>query len=72
MPRKLRDEIRYCHKRARECLRKAQECVLPEQRQAFAQIANNWMNLAQSYEFTERLIDFTNEHQRPSVDDQLH
>lgn len=64
MLRKLSDEIRYCYERAEACLRKAQESVSKEQRESYAQIAKNWINLARSYEFSERILDFTNENDR--------
>jgi hypothetical protein len=60
---KQSENVRYCYERARECLRRAKQSKLPEQREAFVQIARHWMNLARSYEFTEQLTDFTSEQQ---------
>lgn len=62
MLRKLSKEVRRCHERAEDCKRKAEQSISAEQRDSYLQIAKNWENLARSYEFSGRLLDFTMEY----------
>jgi hypothetical protein len=57
----LSKEVRDCHARAEACAEKAQNAFNAEMREDFLRLRDSWLKLAQSYQFAERLIDFTNE-----------
>jgi hypothetical protein len=57
----LSEQIRDCLQHAEDCARKAAE--LPDCspfRQDFLRLEKRWLELARSFEFGERLDDFTN------------
>ncbi len=64
MLRKLTDEVRNCYERADECGRKANASASAELRADFLLLQQSWLNLARSYEFAERLLDFSAENNR--------
>ena len=64
MLRKLSEEIRECYAHAEECARKAKEVTVEELRNDFLRRQQSWLALARSYEFAERLLDFTKENSR--------
>jgi hypothetical protein len=63
----LSEEIRECYRHAEECARKAAAHSCPKTKQDFLELEQRWLFLARSYEFTERLTDFSGETKR-SVD----
>ena len=46
---------------AEDCARKAAEAPSEESRKDYLQLQQHWLNLAQSYNFTEQLHDFSKE-----------
>jgi hypothetical protein len=59
MLQKLDGEIRECYRHAAECSRSAdQNCDLFK-KQDFLDMEERWLCLARSYEFAERLSNFT-------------
>jgi hypothetical protein len=58
---KLSDQVRECYARAEECGRKAEDAFTEALRQDMLRLQASWLNLARSYEFAERLLDFSNE-----------
>lgn len=61
MLNQLSDQIHECHEHAEYCARKAAQQTNPELRQDYARLAELWRNLARSYAFTERAIDFSSQ-----------
>jgi hypothetical protein len=59
MLQKLSREIRECHHHAEECKRLAQEAMIPFAKADFLDMERRWLSLAHSYEFAERLSNFT-------------
>jgi hypothetical protein len=59
MLRKVSEEIRNCYRRAEECARKAAAQTEPTLKADFVAMERRWLRLARSYEFTERLTDFS-------------
>ena len=59
MLQKLSDQIRACHERAAEAERKAEATVDPALKADYLAAVDRWMALASSYEFTDRVTDFT-------------
>jgi hypothetical protein len=59
MLRKLSDEIADCCRHAEDCRHKADAAVIPTAKEEFVEMERRWLFLARSYEFTERLADFT-------------
>lgn len=57
----LSKEIRDCHARAEACAEKARNAFSEEMREDFLRLSDSWRKLARSYEFAERLIDFSSE-----------
>jgi PAS domain S-box-containing protein len=60
----LSEQIRLCHERALEARERADETADPEMKADFLNIEKRWLILARSYEFGERLDDFTRENTR--------
>lgn len=59
MLRKLSNEIAECYRHAEDCRRKANEATAPDAKEDYLEGERRWLFLAHSYEFTERLTDFT-------------
>jgi hypothetical protein len=64
MLRKLSEEVRACHAHADECARKAEDAFTEDMRQDFLRLRQSWLKLASSYEFAERLLDFSKDNNR--------
>jgi len=64
MLRNLSEEIRECYRHAEDCARKAASHTDPQTRSDFMELETRWLFLARSYEFTERLTDFSDETKR--------
>jgi hypothetical protein len=60
----LREQSRQCYRHAEDCARKAAAQTDPKIKADFLDVERRWLLLAQSYEFTERLGDFSNETKR--------
>jgi len=60
----LSEEIRECLLHAENCARKAAAQSCPKLKQDFLELERRWLYLARSYEFTERLTDFSVETKR--------
>jgi hypothetical protein len=56
---KLSEQIRECYRHATEARQKADCAVTVEAKADFLDIERRWLLLARSYEFSERLKDFT-------------
>src|SRR5215475_7869691 len=61
MLRKRSKQVQVCFDRALDAKRKADRTVDPAQKAEFRQFEKSWLALAESYELTERLTDFTAE-----------
>jgi hypothetical protein len=61
MLRKLSNEIADCHAQAEACARKAAEATNDQERDDCLILQHSWLTLACSYEFSERLNDFSKE-----------
>jgi hypothetical protein len=59
MRQKLRREIRECYLRAEQCRRLAEVAPTPSARAEFLDMERRWLSFARSYEFAERLSNFT-------------
>jgi len=57
----LSNQIRECLQHAEDCARKAAEQTDPKLKEDFLNMERRWLVLAQSYGFTERLGDFSDE-----------
>jgi PAS domain S-box-containing protein len=57
----LSDKIRLCYERAVEARERADEMLDPEAKADFLNTERRWLQLARSYEFNDRLGDFTQE-----------
>jgi hypothetical protein len=60
----LSGNIRECLQHAEDCARKAAAQIDPKVKQDFLDLEQRWLSLARSYEFTERISDFSNETKR--------
>ena len=60
----LSEEIRECLQHAENCARKADAQSCPKLKQDFLELEQRRLFLARSYEFTERLTDFSDETKR--------
>ena len=60
----LSERIRECLQHAEDCARKAAAQSDPNLKDDFLTVERRWLSLAWSYEFTERLDDFSNEAKR--------
>jgi hypothetical protein len=61
MLRKLSVQVQVCFDRALDAKRKADTTANPARKAEFRQFEKSWLVLAESYELTERLTDFTAE-----------
>jgi hypothetical protein len=61
MLRKLSAHVQMCFDRALDAKRKADGTAHPARKAEFRQFEKSWLALAESYELTERLTDFTAE-----------
>ena len=52
-------EIRECLRQAEECNRLSKTALTPSGVKDYLDMEKRWLNLARSYEFAERLSDFT-------------
>ncbi len=59
MLQKLGDQIRICHEHAINAKRRAEESIDLTAKADFLEMEKRWLALARSYEFTEKLGDFT-------------
>lgn len=59
MLQSLSRDMRECYRRAEDCAEKARHAATPALRTDFLQLEQAWLTLARSYEFTDRLSDFT-------------
>jgi hypothetical protein len=66
MLKNLSEEIRECHRHAEDCARQAAAQTDPKLKGDFLLLEQRWLFLARSYEFTERLTDFSDEAKRAS------
>jgi hypothetical protein len=64
MLRKLSENVAHCYRHAEECRRKAEDAFTDEMREDFLRLEQSWLNLAHSYEFAERLIDFSKDNKQ--------
>lgn len=55
----LSGDIRECLQHAEDCARKAAAQTDPKVKQDFLDLEQRWLSLARSYEFTERIGDFS-------------
>jgi hypothetical protein len=62
--RNLSEEIRECYRHAEDCSQKAAAQTDPKLKVDFLQLEQRWLFLARSYEFTERLENFSDEAKR--------
>ena len=61
MSNHLREQILECYERAGHCARKAARQPNPLLQQNYLRLKELWLNLARSYEFTQRAADFSND-----------
>jgi hypothetical protein len=59
MLQKLTEEIAECYAHASQCRERAKETVEPSIKRDFLDMEWRWLSLAHSYEFAERLSNFT-------------
>jgi PAS domain S-box-containing protein len=59
MPQKANDQVQTCFDRAFDARRNAEGTADPARKADFLEMERRWLALAQSYEFTSRLTDFT-------------
>ena len=60
----LSKQIRECLRHAEDCARKAAAQTDPQLKENFLDMERRWLFLARSYEFTERVTDFSAENKR--------
>jgi len=60
----LSGQIRECLQHAEDCARQAAAQSCPKLKADFLDMERRWLFLARSYEFTERLTDFSAETRR--------
>ena len=68
MSEKLNDQVRACLAHADECARKTENAASDETRDDYLRLQGYWLNLADSYESADRLLNSTNEHDRERHD----
>jgi hypothetical protein len=59
MLQNLSEQIRDCHHQAEECRRLAATASTEDAKADFLAMEDRWLSLARSYEFAERLSNFT-------------
>src|SRR5262245_45129322 len=64
MLRQLSKEASDCYAHAEDCARRAAEATTDKERDDYRRLERHWLTLALSYEFGERLRDFSKENQR--------
>ena len=64
MPKNVSEEIRECYRHAEDCARKAATQTDPKRKENFFELEQRWLFLARSWEFAERLTDFSDEAKR--------
>jgi hypothetical protein len=64
MLKNLSEEVRQCLQHAEDCARQAAAQTCPKLKQDFLDMERRWLSLGRSYEFTERLADFSGETKR--------
>src|SRR5215831_21137568 len=57
----LSEQILDCFRHAEDCARKAAEQTDPNLKQDFLELEESWLFLARSFEYNERLSDFSDE-----------
>src|SRR5262245_25372039 len=57
----LSEQVRLCYERAAEAKERAEQMLDPEAKADFLKMETRWLRLARSYQFGERLDDFTRE-----------
>ena len=72
MLRKLSREVSHCYAHAEDCAQKAADAATEQSRNDYLRLEQNWLTLALSYEFGERLSEFTKENQRRRVEFSAH
>lgn len=60
----LSEQVRQCHMHAEHCAQQAGVQTDLKLKDDFLEMDQRWLILARSYEFTERLADFSNETKR--------
>lgn len=55
----LSEQIRECLRHAEDCARQAAAQTCPKLKEDFLDMERRWLFLARSYEFTERVTDFS-------------
>ena len=55
----LSEQVRDCLQHAQDCARQAAAQTDPKLKADFLDLERRWLHLARSYEFTERLDDFS-------------
>jgi hypothetical protein len=58
------EQIRECYRHAEDCARKAAAQTDPKLKEDFLDMERRWLFLTRSYEFTERVTDFSAETKR--------
>jgi hypothetical protein len=69
MLQNLSKEIRECYFHAEGCKRHAGTAMTPAAKTDFLEMERRWLSLAHSYEFAERLSNFTEPFRRKARDD---
>jgi hypothetical protein len=64
MLRRLNKEVSECYARAESCAREAAEATTEGRREDLLRLQESWLTLALSYEFANRLEDFSKENSR--------
>ena len=62
----LSEQVRECLQHAEECARKAAQQHDRQLRQDYLDLQRKWLSLAQSFQTSERLVDFISEARRKS------
>ena len=60
----LNEQIRECYRHAEDCARQAANQTNAKLKENFLDTERRWLLLARSYEFTQRLGDFSDETKR--------
>ena len=60
----LSEQIRDCLRHAEDCARQAAAQTCPKLKEDFLDMERRWLFLARSYEFTERVTNFSAETKR--------
>jgi hypothetical protein len=64
----LSEQVRECLQHAEDCARRAAAQTDAKVKRDFLDLERRWLSLARSYEFCERLGDFSGETKRRSSD----